>query len=72
MKKEINIAHIITTVALLVSGFLYLSDMDKRINANAITIDHMEQQRSEDVERTQKQLETIDKKLDKLIESYRR
>lgn len=72
MKKEINVAHIFTTVTFLVFGLLYLSDMDKRISANEITITHIEKQRSEDIERTQKQLEKIDKKLDQLIESNRR
>lgn len=72
MKKEINVAHIFTTVTFLVFGLLYLSDMDKRISANEITITHIEKQRSEDVARTQKQLEKIDKKLDQLIESNRR
>lgn len=45
MKKEVNLAHVITTVALVVSGFWYFSDLDKRIASNAQEIEHVKQLR---------------------------
>lgn len=67
MKKEINIAHIITTVALVVSGLWVLSDMDKRIAVNTQSISYVQKQRQEDQQRIEKHLDNINKKLDKLI-----
>lgn len=69
MKKEINVAHIITTVALVVSGLWVLSDMDKRIAVNSQSISHVQAQRNEDQKRIEKRLDSIDKKLDTLIQS---
>ncbi|WP_368659785.1 hypothetical protein [Pseudoalteromonas sp. McH1-7] len=69
MKKEINVAHIITTVALVVSGLWVLSDMDKRIAVNAQSISHVQAQRVEDQKRIEKRLDSIDKKLDELLKS---
>lgn len=67
MKKELNLAHFITTVMLLVSGILYLGDLDKRINSNAQDILHLKQIRNEDQKRIEKRLDSIDKKLDTLL-----
>ncbi|MDK1289793.1 hypothetical protein [Pseudoalteromonas umbrosa] len=67
MKKEINIAHIITTVALIVSGLTFLSDMDKRITTNTTQIVHIQEQRKEDLRRLEKRLDSIERKLDELI-----
>ena len=68
MKKEINVAHIITTVALMVSGLWVLSDMDKRIAVNTQSINHVQVQRKEDQQRIEKRLDSIDKKLDTLLQ----
>jgi len=67
MKKELNLAHFITTVMLLVSGILYLGDLDKRINSNSQDILHLKQIRNEDQKRIEKRLDSIDKKLDTLL-----
>jgi len=67
LKKELNLAHIITTVTLLVTGILYLSGLDKRINTNSQEIQHMKQIRNEDQKRIEKRLDSIDKKLDTLL-----
>ncbi|SFD14021.1 hypothetical protein [Pseudoalteromonas denitrificans] len=69
MKKELNLAHFITTVMLLVSGILYLGDLDKRINTNSQEILHLKQIRNEDQKRIEKRLDSIDKKLDTLLSS---
>lgn len=68
MKKEINLAHVITTVALAVSAFWFFSDMNERINANSLKLEYVQQQRTEDQERVEKQLDNINKKLDRLLE----
>ncbi|MBD1582487.1 hypothetical protein HG263_03090 [Pseudoalteromonas sp. JBTF-M23] len=69
MKKELNLAHIITTVTLLVSGILYLGDLDKRITTNSQELNHLKQIRNEDQKRIEKRLDSIDKKLDTLLGS---
>ena len=69
MKKEFNLAHIITTVTLLVSGILYLSNLDKRIATNTQEMTHLKQIRNENQQRIEKRLDSIDKKLDTLIQN---
>lgn len=67
MKREVNLAHVITTLALTVSGIWFLSDLDKRIQSNTKDITYIQEQRTEDVERLEKQLDKINTKLDKLL-----
>ncbi|ASD67666.1 MULTISPECIES: hypothetical protein [Pseudoalteromonas] len=71
MKKEFNLAHILTTIALLVSGVIYLGDLDKRITTNSQELDHLKQIRQEDQKRIEKRLDSIDKKLDTLLGARR-
>ncbi|AZZ99114.1 hypothetical protein CWB99_06590 [Pseudoalteromonas rubra] len=71
MKKELNLAHILTTIALLVSGILYLNDLDKRITTNSQELAHLKQIRKEDQKRIEKRLDSIDKKLDALLSAKR-
>ena len=68
MKKEINVAHVITTVALAVSCLWFFSDLDKRIATNATEITHIKEQRAEDQKRIEKRLDSMDRKLDRLLE----
>jgi hypothetical protein len=68
MKKEINIAHIISTVVLLVSGLWYLNGLDKRISANTQSIEYVQSLGDGDQRRVEKQLDSINKKLDRLLE----
>lgn len=67
LKKEVNIAHVIATVAMFVTCFWFFSDLDKRIITNSTEIIHMKDQRTEDQQRIEKQLDNINKKLDRLI-----
>ncbi|KZX00079.1 hypothetical protein JL49_13360 [Pseudoalteromonas luteoviolacea] len=69
INKPVDIAHIITTVTLLVASVNYLADFDKRISLNEQQIKDVKVQRVEDQSRIGKQLDTINEKLDKLIES---
>lgn len=71
MKKELNLAHILTTIALLVSGILYINDLDKRIITNTQELNHIKQIRNEDQKRIEKRLDSIDKKLDALLSAKR-
>ncbi|WP_125720077.1 hypothetical protein [Pseudoalteromonas rubra] len=71
MKKELNLAHILTTIALVVSGILYLNDLDKRITTNSQELAHLKQIRKEDQKRIEKRLDSIDKKLDALLSAKR-
>ena len=78
LKKEINIAHFLTTIIIAVSAISYLNGFDKRIQTNALNIMHNKEQqdrelirsekiRKEDQYRIQKSLDGINKKLDKII-----
>jgi len=67
MKKELNLAHVLTTLALLVSGILYINDLDKRIITNTQELNHIKQIRNEDQKRIEKRLDSIEKKLDALL-----
>ncbi|AOT10289.1 hypothetical protein S4054249_16625 [Pseudoalteromonas luteoviolacea] len=71
MKKELSLAHILTTIALVVSSILYLSDLDKRITSNSQELAHLKQIRKEDQKRIEKRLDSIDKKLDALLSAKR-
>ncbi|MEJ6474109.1 hypothetical protein [Pseudoalteromonas piscicida] len=71
MKKELNLAHILTTIVLLVSSIIYLGDLDKRITTNSQELDHLKQIRKEDQKRIEKRLDSIDKKLDTLLSTRR-
>mgnify|MGYP005989071247 CR=1 FL=1 len=67
MKKEVNVAHVITTVAMVVSCFWFFSDLDKRIASNSSEINHIKEQRAEDQKRIEKRLDSMDRKLDRLL-----
>ncbi|WP_299262901.1 hypothetical protein [uncultured Psychrosphaera sp.] len=69
MKKEVNLVHIITTIGIFVSCFWYFSDLDKRIAANEQSISYVQSLRTEDQKRVEKQLDKINAKLDRLLES---
>jgi hypothetical protein len=64
LKKEVNITHIFATVGLVVSAFMYSTALDKRIQANEQDIKYIKSQRVEDIERSEKQFDSITQKLD--------
>lgn len=75
LKKEVNIAHLLTTIIIAFSAMSFLSGMDKRIGENALNIKHnkeeqakelihLSEMRKEDQDRLQRSLEGINKKLD--------
>lgn len=76
--KSVSAGHLITTIVLIIGGLTYITDQDKRIEENKITIDYVKAQRLEDIaraesqrvednKRIEKQLDSINDKLDKLI-----
>lgn len=74
VKKEVNIAHVLTTAAVIFSGFWFFADLDKRIDNNAIELRHVKLTRVEDQkrqandqQRIEKGLDGMNAKLDKLL-----
>ena len=78
MKKEINIAHVIITVSMVITTMWFFADLDKRITGNTKDIAHVQEQRTEDSrrmkvqrdednKRIEKQFDKINTKLDRLL-----
>jgi hypothetical protein len=74
MKKEINLAHVIVTVSMVITMMLFFADLDKRIDGNSKDLDHVKVQRVEDQKRQRedqgrlyKQLDNLNAKIDKLL-----
>lgn len=68
IEKSISIGHILTTVTLIIGAVMYFNEFDKRISATEQEIEFLKAQRVEDARRIEKRLDSIDAKLDKLIE----
>lgn len=66
--KNISITHILTTVAMIISGLWFLADQDKRIAANQKDIQHNEQLIARQDDRITRELNSINRKLDKLTD----
>lgn len=66
MKKEINLAHVIVTVSMVITMMWFFADLDKRVDGNTKDIVHSQQQRTEDIKRTHEDQERLYKQLDKL------
>tara|TARA_R110002167_G_scaffold91458_1_gene246105 strand:- start:176215 stop:176472 length:258 start_codon:yes stop_codon:yes gene_type:complete len=69
MDRTVNISHIAITVSIIVSVVMYNNTLDKRIAANTQSISYVKEQREEDGRRIEKRLDSINSKLDKLLES---
>lgn len=69
VEKSVSVGHILTTIVMLVTAFSYFSDFDKRLSQAEQSIEFIKVQRAEDSKRWEKRLDSIDKKLDKLLES---
>lgn len=75
MDKKVNIGHIITTIALGASLVAWGGNIDKRVENNRITIEHVEEQQQRDRDQAQQRfseiredLKDIGDKLDRLLE----
>ena len=80
MKKEFNIVHVLMTMAMIFSFITFIFSFDKRIDNNTLELDHVKQrheqdveftknQRTEDQRRVEKTLDSINRKLDKILET---
>jgi hypothetical protein len=74
LKKEINLAHVIITLSMVVTTLMFAADLDKRIESNKKDIGHNQAQRIEDQRRSRqdqdriyKQLDNVNAKLDRLL-----
>lgn len=68
ISKVINLGDVITIVIMVASMFVAYNELDKRVEANTQSIKFAKEQRNEDVQRVEKRLEGIDKKLDRLLD----
>lgn len=68
LKKEIDLSHVVTMFAFIFGGFWFFADLDKNISNNTQAIESIKEQRNEDRTRFEKRLDSIDDKLDRLIE----
>lgn len=75
LDKSVSVAHIITTVALVVSALWFLAGQDRRISNLELNYAHLKAARVEDQERAERKfdelktdLRMINAKLDRLIE----
>lgn len=68
LEKSISVGHILTTVVILVGAITYFNDFDKRISATEQEIVFIKTQRVEDSRRIEKRLDSIDAKLDRILE----
>lgn len=66
--KTVSISHVLTTLTILVAGLWYLADQDKRIAANAQDIKHNIDSIRQQESRTNRSLDAINSKLDKLTD----
>ena len=66
-KREVNMGNIFTTIGLTLAGFMYVSDLDKKITLNTQSISYIAEQRKEDTVRIEKALDNMNKKLDTVI-----
>jgi peptidoglycan hydrolase CwlO-like protein len=69
MDKKLSLSHILTTVSIIAMGLLAFSSVKTEVAKNTQRLEFIEQQRAEDKKGIEKRLDTMDKKLDRLLES---
>ena len=75
LDKKVNLSHMVTTMILLVSGVVYVGDIDTKVEKQGIQIESLqekvEQQRDDTKEmfdQLRSDMKGIDQKLDRLID----
>ena len=75
LDKKVNLSHMVTTMILLVSGVVYVGDIDTKVEKQGIQIESLQEkveQQRDDTKSMFTQLRSdmkgIDQKLDKLID----
>lgn len=66
--KTVSISHLLTTVTMLIAVTLYLADQDKRIAENSNNIKHNSTSIQKQEDRTNRALDSIDSKLERLTQ----
>ena len=73
--RKINVANLILIIGLMFSGFSWLNQLDQRITANSININHLSETQAqywqlnkEARDEIKAQLQEIDRKLDRLLQ----
>lgn len=75
LSKSINIGHILTTIAVVLSAFAYINAFDKRLAETELKVVYLREAQDQQTVRTDEKfrdiktdLKDISKKLDKIIE----
>ena len=68
LDKKISLAHIVTTITMIVGGLMWLNAKDKRIDLNAQSIIYLQQRVSENRNEIREDLKQINEKLDRINE----
>ena len=75
LSRSISLSHMLTTVALVVSGVIYVGDIDTKVEKQGVQIESMQREISQQRDDTKEMFDTlrddmkgIDKKLDRLID----
>jgi|AntRauTorckE5430_2_1112549.scaffolds.fasta_scaffold68407_2 hypothetical protein len=78
ISRAVSLTHILSTVTIIGALFIYFSDVNGRVNSNALSIQHLQTTRDDDQVRTDKKFDEIrgymlriESKLDRVIESDR-
>lgn len=76
LDKTINISHILTTIALTISAFAWISSLEKRIDSASQSITYLSEKQKDGKEEVRvlrseirQDLSEINRKLDRLIQS---
>lgn len=72
ISKVINLGDIITMFLMLATLAGLYNSLDKRVEKNTQSIEFIKEQRIEDVKRVEKRLDSIDKKLDQILQGKTR
>ena len=75
LSRSISLSHMLTTVALVISGVIYVGDIDTKVEKQGVQIESMQREISQQRDDTKEMFDTlrddmkgIDKKLDRLID----
>lgn len=75
LSKSINIGHLLTTFAVVISVFTYVNSFDQRLTKNELDVEHIKETRQADIKRADERysgikddLKDISRKLDRLIQ----
>lgn len=78
LSRAISLTHILSTITIVGALFVFLSDVNSRINNNQLNIQHLQQVQQQDRQMAEKRyddfrtdLRVINSKLDRLIEYTR-